>query len=76
MASPLFQRAALEEIAELVLRIESNGHAPLAVRDRDGKLIALTRAAAALLNDGAWLAWILAVVPGENFHRSAPCETG
>jgi hypothetical protein len=52
MTSTLFQRAALEEITELILRIESNGRAALAVRDRDGKLIALARAVAALLNDG------------------------
>jgi hypothetical protein len=70
-ASTLLGSAALEEVAELGLGIETHRHAAFAVRDRNGKLIALAFAATALLDEGAWLAWILSVVPRENLHRSA-----
>src|SRR5688572_13175698 len=68
-ASTLLGSAALEEVAELGLGIEAHRHAAFAVRDRNGKLIALAFVAAALLDDGAWLAWIFSVVPSENLHR-------
>ena len=73
-ASTLFGSAALEEVAELGLGIEAHRHAAFAVRDRDGELIALAFVAAALLDEGAWLAWIFSVVPSENLHRSTPSE--
>jgi transketolase len=47
--------------AELGLGIEAHRHAAFAVRDRDGELITLALVAAALLDEGAWLAWIFSV---------------
>jgi hypothetical protein len=71
-ASTLLGSAALEEVAELGLGIAAHRHAAFTVRDRDGELITLALVAAALLNEGAWLAWIFSVVPSENLHRSTP----
>ena len=75
-ASTLLGSAALKEVAELGLGIEAHRHAAFAVRDRNGKLIALALVAAALLDEGAWLAWIFSVVPSENLHRSTPWKQG
>src|SRR6476469_8925410 len=70
-ASPLFGCAVLEEETELGLGVEAHRHAAFAVGNRDAELIALTLVAASLLNQCAWPAWMFAVVPGENLHRSA-----
>ena len=75
-ASTLLGSAALEEVAELGLGIEAHRHAAFAVRNRNGKLIALAFVAAALLDEGAWPTWILSVVPSENLHRSTPWKQG
>src|SRR4029079_16017356 len=75
-ASTLLGSAALEEVKELGLGIETHRHAAFAVRDRDGELIALALIAAALLDESAWLAWIFSVVPSENLHRSTPWKQG
>ena len=54
MASALFDRTALEELAEFILRFEADCHSTFAVADRNRELATLVLRAASLLNDSPW----------------------